>query len=243
MKSTRLLICALTLVGAFSFDARANLITDGGFEQPVVAVANFEDFSVGGTIASAWTLVGSLTGDVSVISEFEPTGNPLLTLEAHGGVQELDLTGDTDNGAAIGVEQSIATQTGSTYMLQFWLGDLNTSQDGTSSGLASVLVDLNGGSFETATNDNPAVAGSGGVSSPYWELFSYNFTAVGTDTTIAFINNVPSGVGFNGLDDVCVNLAPEPSSLTLLIAALVLSSLWQRARMLFRIPRSKAGRR
>ena len=93
--------------------------------------------------------------------------------------QALDLTGISDNGAATGVSQSFATTTGVSYTLSFYLGEYSNQA-------ASVLVDLNGSLFQTATNNSP----NSGNPTTLWQLFSYTFTATGSTTTLRFINNV-----------------------------------------------------
>jgi hypothetical protein len=209
----------LVIVG-IAFDARADLIIDGGFENPGVPVGGNITYSVGETIDSVWTVIGSPLGNISVLSEFQNAG-PNLMYTAHTGVQEIDLTGGTDNGAATGLEQTISTVTGFQYTLDFWVGNVNASPPDWP---ASVAVQLDGITVETVTNTNVATYGSSGVAPANWELFSYNFTATGNTTTVGFLDNVPADVGFNGLDDVSVNAAasPEPSTMFLLGAGLLL---------------------
>jgi len=83
----------------------ANLLTDGGFEQPVVGPggldSGFQLFSVGQTIGSAWTVVGSPSGNVAVYpsTEFTCCG---VTFGVQEGSQALDLTGGTDSGCRRG---------------------------------------------------------------------------------------------------------------------------------------------
>jgi hypothetical protein len=231
----RLLACVFAVVTVLSSVAHADLIADGGFEQPIVGPggfnSGFQAFGVGQTIGSAWLVVGSGAGNVAVVPGTETSSSPLVTLAPHGGSQSLDLTGDTDNGAATGVEQVITTTPGTEYTLSFWVGDLNNAQY-PFSGAASVSVFLNGSAFQTATND-----GASGLT-PNWELFSYNFAATGTSTTLDFINNtknVSNVVGLNGLDDASVNPAtagsvPEPSAILLMATLVALTGLVVRRR-------------
>jgi hypothetical protein len=202
-----LVVAALAVV---STTARANLILDGGFETPMAGPGGFQTgyltFTVGQTFGTgnAWTVVGSSSGNVAVYPNTETVDSPPTALNVEEGSQAIDLTGNTDNGSATGVSQSFATTPGSTYSLLFYVGELNNQS-------ASILVNLNGGLFQTATNNSPT---SGNAT--LWQLFSYNFTAAGSTTTLSFINNSPSGTALNGLDNVTVNpvvaSTPEPGT-------------------------------
>ena len=174
------------------------LIQDGGFETPVVGPGGFQTgfqvFNVGQTFGTGnpWSVVGAVAGNVAIYPSTETTGAPPTSLNVEEGVQALDLTGSLDNGQATGVQQSIATTVGATYTLTFWVGEFNN-------GPASVIVNLNGVLFQTATNSLPT---SGNVT--LWKMFTYPFTATATTTTIQFINNSTAGVPINGLDLVTV---------------------------------------
>jgi hypothetical protein len=174
------------------------LIKDGGFETPVVGPGGFQTgyqvFNVGQTFGTGnpWTVVGAAAGNVAIYPSTETTGNPPTPLNVEEGVQALDLTGSLDNGQATGVQQAITTAVGTTYTLTFWVGEYNNSP-------ASVIVNLNGTLFQTATNSSPT---SGNVT--LWKMFTYPFTATATTTTIQFINNTTAGIPIAGLDLVTV---------------------------------------
>jgi hypothetical protein len=176
------------------------LIQDGGFESPVVGPGGFQSgyqvFNVGqtfgGPTANAWTVVGAATGNVAIYPNTETAGSPPTPLNVEEGSQALDLTGSLDNGQATGVQQSITTTVGTIYTLTFWVGEFNNSP-------ASVVVNLNGVLFQTATNSMPT---TGNVT--LWKMFTYTFTATATTTTIQFINNSLAGVAIGGLDLVTV---------------------------------------
>jgi hypothetical protein len=174
------------------------LIQDGGFETPVVGPGGFQTgfqvFNVGQTFGTGnpWSVVGAVAGNVAIYPSTETAGSPPTPLNVEEGVQALDLSGSLDNGQATGVQQSITTTVGATYTLTFWVGEYNN-------GPASVIVNLNGVLFQTATNSMPTV---GNVT--LWKMFTYPFTATATTTTIQFINNSTAGVPINGLDLVTV---------------------------------------
>ncbi len=221
---------AACLFGLFASSLKANLINGGGFEQPVAGPGGFESgalvFTVGQTFDSAWTVTGSSSGNVAITPDTETDIGGVEYL-AEEGSQSLDLTGSTDNGSATGVEQSFATTSGAQYTLSFYLGDVNNAAYAPHSGAASVLVELNGSLFQTATNSN-----SSGLT-PDWEQYSYTFTATGATTTLEFINNVGAGLGYNGLDNVVVTGAtatPEPASLVLLVTGTALLPLTRKRR-------------
>jgi hypothetical protein len=109
----------------------------------------------------------------------------------------------------MGVQRTFATVPGAQYLLSFYVGGLNNASY-PPSGAAKVLVRLNGSAFQTAINN------SASGFTPNWSLFSYNFTATGTSTTLAFVNGTAGFVGMNGLDGVSVVLVPEPHAFTLL---------------------------
>jgi len=201
---------SMVLLGLFGPLAKANLILDGGFEQPVVGPggpdSGYMDFTVGQTIDGVWTVVGT-GNDVSVFPGTETQiGGGTYTVEE--GLQAIDLTGDFDNGDPIGVQQVVPTIAGTQYTLSFYVGHFDIADGGGS--VATVILDLNGSAVLTASNSNS----TSGVDN--WRLFTYNFTATGSNTTLAFINGTPAGAFLGGLDNVQLNAtAPEPSTLVL----------------------------
>ena len=195
----------LTIVLQLSANATVvNLINDGGFESPVTGPGGFNSgytaFSVGSTFGGAWTVIGSDVNNVAVTpaTEYTSIGGPLIYFVSQEGSQSLDLTGEWDNGAVTGVQQTFPTIAGQLYSLSFYVGAVNTPNWGVHSGIAVVNVLLNGSSFQTAINSDP----SGDATT--WKQFNYLFTAAGPNTTLAFMNGSPFPVGENGLDDVIV---------------------------------------
>jgi len=199
--------------------ACANLITDGGFELPVVGPGGLNsgtaNFVAGQVIDGVWSVFGSSTGNVSVYPNTE-TGPGGVTYTVEEGSQALDLTGTLDNGASIGVQQQIPTVAGTLYNLTFYLGDIN-NPGYPGSGAATVAVQLNGSLFQTASND-----GASGLSVNF-EQFTYLFTATSSATTVGFLNQSAARVGINAIDNVSVNAVtstPEPATDLMILAGL-----------------------
>ncbi len=170
-----------------------NLVTNGGFEQPVVSKGRYLSVPVGQAF-DGWEVVG--TGIVSPISgDYAQSGIRFL---AHGGQQWLDMTGPGTNQPA-GVQQTVRTQPGANYELAFWVGNVAAAGFGTSS---TIEVFVDGQSLGTARNDR-SIAGQQG-----WGRFRMPVVAAGSTMTIAFINRDPAGDNSNGLDDVSLLAVP-----------------------------------
>jgi hypothetical protein len=214
---------ALSLALSGSPAKAAELITDGGFESPVVGPgglnSGYQNFLVGQTIGGAWTVIGSPGFSVSIVPHDETGDNGVMYTSAVGN-QSLDLTGSTDSGAPTGVEQAITTTPGQLYSLSFYLGDLNNAGF-SHNGAASVIIKLNGTLFQTVNNNGPS-----GLS-VNWVQEAFTFTATGPTTTLDFINNTAAGVAVNGLDQVSVTPVPEPA-VGALLGALLCCSLCAR---------------
>ncbi len=222
-RAIRQILLILLLAGSTVATTRAqtNLIVDGGFESsdPMTTPGEFQSGFIrenvgatfGGPNNNAWTVVqaGGISGDVAITSTTEYTTTSLgkTYYNANSGLQWLDLTGDTDNGAEVGVQQVIPTVAGVEYQVGFYLG----SNEGAP---AAVELEVDGASVGTFTNTLPATFtpyNGDGVAGNVWQQFTTSFTATGASTTLTFYNAVASGVGGNGLDDVSVT-AMTPST-------------------------------
>lgn len=215
------LISALSILGVSVNAADVNnLIADGSFEQPVTGPggpdSGYMTFTVGQTIASAWTVVGpSGAGNINIYPSTE-TLNGSVQYNVPDGSQALDLTGDVDNGAPIGVEQKVNTTPGTTYDLSFEVGS-------TLGQPAIVNAYVNGEHVLLATNgDNTP-----GLTN--WKPFTYIFTATGPSTVVDFYNGSQSGVKTAGLDNIRLDAAvPEPATYAIAGLGLLLIGIARR---------------
>lgn len=223
MKAFVIAIASAAAALTASTIANANFIVNGSFETPIVTVGSFEDFPVGSSALTGWTVFGPGGTNVSIVSgSFSQSG---VTFEAEDGVQWLDLTGDGSNSTE-GVSQAVTTTSGDRYQLSYFIG--NTTGGGIFGTTSTVNVLLNGVSSYTDTNSNVSPTNLN------WEQFNHTFVAAGASTTLGFQNADPSSDNSNGLDNVALvdlgpaTTVPEPASLGLLSAALVTLGLIRR---------------
>ena len=248
--STTVLV-AMTLAG--SSLAHANLIVNGSFELPVVDAGDMcgpysycRAFTPGDTI-DGWTVVGNggVAGTAMVISNAytEPDNGDGQTLhfDAEDGIQSIDLTGEGNQGTSNGIKQTVATIPGTMYQLTFEVGhqyDQAPGYPGAAS--VSLWLDLmNNGASEVGVYSNDADT----PEDITWESFQFDFEALDTVTTIAFLNATPVGNNFAGLDNVdLVALLPEPSSLWLAVTGMMfLVPRLVRRRFAIHSPPAKTG--
>jgi hypothetical protein len=109
------------------------------------------------------------------------------------------MTGNLSN-QANGVEQLVTTETGASYDLSFWIGNVIGGAFGTTSTIELFIDDVSFGIF---TN-------SDGGTTQAWREFELSFTAPDTSTAIRFINRDGINDNSNGLDNVSVVLSDEP---------------------------------
>ena len=209
MKRLLGVLLVLLTIGISPALATPNLIVDGSFESPIVPatynIYAFSEFALGSSIDGVWNVVGGSASTVAIVSDTW-TGAGVIAENAQNGVQSLDLTGNTDNGYANSVEQTVALTVGRSYQLSFYVG---TSYGGTSqdSSPVSLLLSVNGGPNTTYTNPNFTV---GYVN---WEPFSTTFVASSASEAITFTNASPNPILYTGLDNVSLIALPEPSAM------------------------------
>ncbi len=203
----------------------ANLLTNGGFEQPLVTGATSESFPVGSTDIRGWLVVPFPPADVSLVRDDFTADH--LTFLPHSGVQSLNLTGDI-SGEAAGVLQKVKLQMGDEYELTFWVGNQDNSA-------AHYSMDATVG---LVVDDNFVHMYTNGDNSHHalnWKEFSYTFTPAKTSTSIEFENLTLPNEYYVGLDDASlVDLTPHagtPEPNTLWLAGMTLWAAGRRGRI------------
>ncbi len=215
-----LLAVALGLILAIPAGrAQANLILNGSFESPLLSSGQLLDLSAGSNVIPNWTILGS---DILLLqTNYSEPANGISAFTAQDGLNSVDLTGAFNTGPTDGVSQTVATVSGTSYTLTFYVGRASSSS-GFYLTPATVGLSINGGAQTMYTNSNLTTGTTN------WELFTVNFMATGSSTNIAFFNDTPSATAYAGLDNVtllgAVASVPEPSSLVATGSALMI--LW-----------------
>lgn len=219
----RFLVLAGLATTLLSTTAHANLLLNGGFEDPPLATA-YEAYGQGASIGG-WLVFGSgfsPAAQLTLRADYQEYAGT-LSFSPHGGLMSLDMTGSGNLGAN-GVTQTIATTAGAVMALSFWVGNQDAAFGGyTLASSVEVFVDSVSVGIFTNADNSPADVN--------WQQFQIGFVAASPSTTIAFVNATPSGDNMAGLDDVVLTEIPEPTTALLLGLALTgLIPLHRRAR-------------
>ena len=198
LRSFAILATALTSI-AMTVPARANLITNGSFENGTggAAFGSFVTPQVGSTQITGWTVVQS---DIDWINGY---------WQAEDGTHSLDLNGDDGAG---GIEQTITTNVGQAYRMTFWLAG---NPDGPPT-IKTLTASAGATSLAYSFDDTGDSRSSMG-----WIEESLDFIATSSSTEIEFLSTTSGCCYGPALDNVSVASVPEPTSLGLLGAALV----------------------
>jgi hypothetical protein len=204
-------IVFLVLAVVAATPARADLITNGDFETPVVGSGNTQQFFRGSTSITGWTVVGNSAGsNVSIVDKnFTFMGG---TANAESGNQSVDLSGTSDAGGE-GLSQSVTTTIGTQYLVSFWLGRASYPEAGT--GATDLYINGSFVSTYTNPNTNPTTIN--------WAQFTYQFAATMATTSVEFLNRTGGSNEETGLDNVSLTTAvgvPEPASNVLFVVGL-----------------------
>jgi hypothetical protein len=192
----------------------ANLITNGSFETFVVGS---NDTNMGGffrfftppanTDITGWTVTGSSGGNPNNVDDVNISLYP-----AYVGNYSLDLEGAI--GASGVISQSFATTAGVTYDLSFAYG--NNPYGGDPGARANVLVTGAGVLLNQDISHNTSIF----AGSMNYSLFSQNFVADSSTTTLQFSALTNSGFGIAldavSVDGVATTGVPEPATLSLI---------------------------
>ena len=216
MRLVRLFLAfaVLVVLGWSPGAAEASLIVNGSFEDPPFSSGIDYAYIPGGeTSISGWETIHTGVERIALSTYGGGSGFG----SAHDGLVSLDL--NTDHGVGGGIQQSVPTDVGGLYSLTFWQGTYNHhGRDGTSNVIVSAGATTESFFFE---NHNPIIA---------WGQKTLNFTATSTTTLISFENFDSPELNFSHIDNVSINLVPEPSTALLLGIGLVRMSLRKKGR-------------
>ena len=187
--------------------AQANLLANGGFENPVQSAGAAQTFGPGQTLplsGPGWTVVGSPGTSIYLLENtYNEPFNSVPQFNAQEGANSVDLSGPANVGPSAGIEQTVAVVPGRSYVLTFFVGRVTPSggPSGVYPGPATVDLVVDGGPRLPFTNS--------GVTNGHinWKLFSHPFTATSTQVSIAFLNGTPAGTNEAGLDGVSLEPA------------------------------------
>jgi hypothetical protein len=186
---------------AYEDQAKANLLTNGSFEngQFVADGLGVMSLSAGATNIAGWTVVTQeLTWD-RIPNNF--------SLSPSQGNFFLDLTGYHDSSPYGGVEQTLSTTIGATYLLTFDVGNSNIYNNS----LGSAIL--------ASAGNNAIIFGNTTNAASSWLGAAMQFQATSTNTVVRF-EGYSAHPAYIGLDNASViqisSAVPEPSSLALM---------------------------
>lgn len=190
------------LVGSILFGsattAFANLVTNGGFEDPLIS-SPFVFHVAGSTGINGWTVTGNPGQGVDVVNG-QNAGNLAYV---HSGLQSVDMAGSPGPGSIV---QTLATTANTMYDISFW-------------------VSSNGGFFANSLSvefDGVTLATLNSQPLGTWTQHSFTAMATGASTDIKF-HGLFGGNAGGLLDDVMVTESvPEPMTLALIAPAALL---------------------
>jgi hypothetical protein len=182
-------VCAAGIVGAAGGEAKANLITNGSFEDPAISDPWFTYF------AGSGDLLGWGVGGASV----DVVNGDLFGVPAYDGIQFLDIAGSPGPG---GIAQDFATDVGQQYQLTFFYIPRGFS--------AKVTFVTGSASY---VDDIVDIGATG------WQQYSRTYTALHPISTLIFQSQPggdSDGVYIDAISVEEVSAVPEPSSMALL---------------------------
>jgi hypothetical protein len=199
----RIFAASIVVTVCQAFSTNADLLTNGGFESPILPPDSYLRFDSGNE-PPGWQIT---MGDVDIIHLPLPSQN--IHYSAFAGNQVLDLNGST-RGA---IRQDFSTNAGQRYVLR--LAFANNPRGGVSS--ANVILSDVGSS---ATLFNHPISRAT-YSAPFVRSEGF-FIAAGPLTRLEFASTSPDGGSAGGIfiDHVSISI-PEPSSLVLAVGLMI----------------------
>ena len=183
---------ALCLLGIGVIPAHANLIINGGFEDPVVVDSSLHYEHRNGSELTGWTLYSTYRGTVQFNSLYD------LVSEGNQAVQ-IEVGGDW-------ISQTFATVVGQSYLLSY---DLSAYNGFDNIGVLNVSV---GTAFETLTGT------AGGYSH---QTLSFAADSLATTLKFENAYPTSDWYNYPHLDNVSVTAAvPEPETYALMLTGL-----------------------
>jgi len=166
--------------------------------QAHAQVLNGDMLSVTGGVPDNWSLTTAASGSDTYLQY--GAGIPAVTANAW---EFGDVANPANFPASYDeLSQNVATTAGTTYDISFWVSAANDSY----------LMAY----FGATQGEN-----LGNFSTPTWTEYSFDATAAGPSTTLAFYgNNVPSWVGVGDVSVTAVSTPDSASSLALMAMAL-----------------------
>jgi hypothetical protein len=191
-------IVALMTCGIVEAAAPPNLLVNGDFEAPI-ASDGVQTFTAPSSAITGWSVAD---GNVDLVQSSSLFGN------ANTGLQLLDI-----NGLSAGtIEQTFATTSGASYLLELYYSNNPNPSSGQPSYSASVSVIGSGTIFSQTL-----VHGGATVENMNWLRFARGFEANSATTTVRLQS---SSSGFNGIFFDTVSVVPEPSAMSLLVVVI-----------------------
>ncbi len=197
-------IAVVTATFAFASVANANLIVNGGFENPLVG-----DGLRGGATGWDYWNASDVTGWEDSDSNIEIWESGFQGIDATEGKQFAELNAHYAGGALFSISQTFGTQAGEKYVLSFDYRARLGDEESRASVESNESFKVTAGDLSSLVDDH---------TTDMWSVFSDVFTAQGSSTTLTFTqvgyhnNKLTYG---NFLDDISVSSVPEAGSIAL----------------------------
>jgi len=224
---TKSILFVLLIIAAFTSPVAGQILTNGSFEVPVVAVS--DPFYAGNPAITGWTIGGNSV-DVGSDAFFH-----LVPLDPSNhcfdGRQAIDLDGSPGPGS---ISQSFVTTPGARYQLSFAYSRNIYFPEMYAHDPSLALVTVTGTGLLLSQSLSSNLTGPLLI----WNPVSYQFTADSTSATLTFASN--DGAGYYGgiyVDDAVVQFASVPELSVLVLGGAGL------APVVFLISRRKRSRK